>query len=106
MTDPAEKAIRSPRLSPSRQAFAVLAFDAVAIFIPTKPERPEKKTAGNKCKRNKPSQHSACSHNTENNKHHRKKHSYYGILSFKIRISPPSAPTVKFFSSFPYLRKI
>ena len=42
ITDPAEKAILSPRLSPSLHALAVLALDAVAIFIPTKPERPEK----------------------------------------------------------------
>ena len=41
ITLPAEKATRRPLLSPSVQAFAVRALDAVAIFIPIKPESPE-----------------------------------------------------------------
>ena len=43
MTEPAEKATLRPLFSPVRQAFAVRAFAAVAIFMPTKPESPEKK---------------------------------------------------------------
>ena len=42
ITLPAENATRSPRLRPSRQAFAVRALAAVAIFMPIKPESPEK----------------------------------------------------------------
>ena len=42
ITLPAENATRRPRLSPSRQAFAVRALAAVAIFMPIKPESPEK----------------------------------------------------------------
>ena len=42
ITEPAENATRRPLLRPSRQAFAVLALESVAIFIPTKPERAEK----------------------------------------------------------------
>ena len=43
MTEPAENATRRPRLRPSLAALAVRALAAVAIFIPIKPERPEKK---------------------------------------------------------------
>ena len=42
MTEPAENATLSPLFRPERQAFAVRAFAAVAIFMPTKPESPEK----------------------------------------------------------------
>ena len=42
MTEPAEKATLRPLFSPVRQALAVRAFAAVAIFMPMKPERPEK----------------------------------------------------------------
>jgi hypothetical protein len=42
ITEPAEKATLKPRFSPSRQAFAVLALEAVAIFMPIKPESAEK----------------------------------------------------------------
>ena len=43
MTLPAEKATRRPRFSPSWQALAVRQLEAVAIFMPTKPLKPEKK---------------------------------------------------------------
>ena len=43
MTEPAEKATRRPLLSPSLAALAVRALAAVAIFMPIKPESPEKK---------------------------------------------------------------
>ena len=43
MTEPAEKATRRPRFSPSRQALAVRQLALVAMRIPIKPERPEKK---------------------------------------------------------------
>ena len=42
ITLPAEKAARSPLLRLSLQAVAVRALAAVAIFIPKKPDRPEK----------------------------------------------------------------
>ena len=43
ITEPAEKATRRPRFRPSRQALAVRQLALVAIRIPTKPLRPEKK---------------------------------------------------------------
>ena len=43
MTEPAEKATRRPRFRPSRQALAVRQLALVAMRIPTKPDRPEKK---------------------------------------------------------------
>ena len=43
MTEPAEKATRRPLFSPSRQALAVRQLDLVAMRMPTKPLRPEKK---------------------------------------------------------------
>ena len=43
MTEPAENATRRPLFRPSRQALAVRQLDLVAIRIPTKPLRPEKK---------------------------------------------------------------
>ena len=43
MTEPAEKATRRPLFSPSRQALAVRQLALVAMRIPTKPLRPEKK---------------------------------------------------------------
>ena len=43
MTLPAEKATRRPLFRPSRQALAVRQLALVAIRIPTKPLRPEKK---------------------------------------------------------------
>ena len=42
ITEPEEKAILRPLLSPSRAPFAVREFAYVAIFIPTNPESPEK----------------------------------------------------------------
>ena len=50
ITLPAEKAMRRPLFNPSRQAFAVRAFASVAIFIPIKPERAEKKPPVTKAK--------------------------------------------------------
>ena len=43
MTEPAENATRRPLFRPSRQALAVRQLDLVAMRIPTKPLRPEKK---------------------------------------------------------------
>ena len=43
MTDPAENATRRPRSSPVRQALAVRALERVAIRMPIKPDRAEKK---------------------------------------------------------------
>ena len=43
MTAPERKATRSPALSEPRAAFAVRAEAYVAVFMPRKPERPEKK---------------------------------------------------------------
>ena len=43
MTAPDRKAIFSPLLSPCRAALAVLALAYVAVFIPKKPAKPEKK---------------------------------------------------------------
>ena len=43
MTLPAEKATRRPRFRPSRQALAVRQLALVAMRMPTKPDRPEKK---------------------------------------------------------------
>ena len=43
MTVPAEKATWRPEFRLSRQALAVRELEAVAIFMPTKPLRPEKK---------------------------------------------------------------
>ena len=50
MTEPAENATRRPLFSPSRQALAVRQLDLVAIRIPTKPLRPEKKPPVRKAK--------------------------------------------------------
>ena len=50
MTLPAEKAMRSPRLSPSCAAAAVRQFACVAMVMPIKPERPEKKPPVTKAK--------------------------------------------------------
>ena len=50
ITLPAENATRRPLFSPSRQALAVRALAAVAIFIPIKPDRPEKKPPVRKAK--------------------------------------------------------
>ena len=50
MTEPAEKATRRPRFSPSWQALAVRQLEAVAIFMPMKPDRPEKKPPVRKAK--------------------------------------------------------
>ena len=50
MTVPAEKATFSPEFRLSRQALAVRALEAVAIFIPTKPLSPEKKPPVTKAK--------------------------------------------------------
>ena len=50
ITEPAEKATLRPLFNPVRQAFAVRAFAAVAIFMPIKPDRPEKKPPVTKAK--------------------------------------------------------
>ena len=50
MTLPAEKAMRRPRLSPSCAAAAVRQLARVAIVMPMKPERPEKKPPVTKAK--------------------------------------------------------
>ena len=50
ITEPAEKATLRPLFSPVRQALAVRALAAVAIFMPTKPDRPEKKPPVTKAK--------------------------------------------------------
>ena len=50
MTVPAEKAIRRPAFRPVRQALAVRALEAVAIFMPMKPLKPEKKPPVTKAK--------------------------------------------------------
>ena len=42
ITVPLEKAVRKPGLSPFLQAITVLPFEAVAIFMPIYPARPEK----------------------------------------------------------------
>ena len=43
MTEPAENATRRPLFRPARQALAVRQLAFVAMRMPTKPERPEKK---------------------------------------------------------------
>ena len=43
MTEPAENATRRPLFRPSRQALAVRQLALVAMRMPTKPDRPEKK---------------------------------------------------------------
>ena len=50
MTLPAEKAMRRPRLSPSCAAAAVRQLARVAMVMPMKPERPEKKPPVTKAK--------------------------------------------------------
>ena len=50
MTVPAEKATFKPEFRLSRQALAVRELEAVAIFMPTKPLRPEKKPPEMKAK--------------------------------------------------------
>ena len=50
MTVPAEKATFRPEFRLVWQALAVRALEAVAIFMPTKPDRPEKKPPVTKAK--------------------------------------------------------
>jgi len=86
MTEPAEKATRRPRFSPSWQALAVRQLEAVAIFMPMKPDRPEKKPPVRKAKgTNHVSRpQAAMTHSTTTMQ---AKNTYHGILALEVCVS-------------------